>query len=321
MKQVLVTGAAGFIGSHLTRQLVSKGINVIGIDNFTDSYDPTEKVSRAAALEPLSGFEFVRGDLATMDLHSCLRGVDTVFHLAGRAGVRSSFDLYPSYVHDNIVATTQLVRAISDQGRFMRLVYASSSSIYGDSPRPFLESYNPAPVSPYGKTKLAAEGLVLGATSDRISTVALRYFTVYGPEQRPDMGIRKFITSALLNREIEVYGDGSQSRDFTYVGDIARATIAAGEADVSGLAINIGGGSTVTLLQVMDIIAKLRGAPLHLSFGDFARGDVMHTGADLTRASQYLDFRSMVTFDQGVALEYAWLEKKISDMRTMEVVS
>lgn len=320
MKRVLVTGAAGFIGSHLSHALVERGIEVVCIDDFTDSYDPTEKLIRASRLADLSSVEFVRGDLASMDIHSHLKSVDTVFHLAGRAGVRSSFSSYPSYVHDNIVATTQLVRAITDVARPIRLVYASSSSVYGDAPRPFKETMDTAPISPYGKSKLASESLVLGAKSEKVSVVALRYFTVYGPEQRPDMGIRKFIIQALLNQEIEIYGDGRQSRDFTYVGDIVDATIRAGMADVSGIAINIGGGSTVTLLEVMDVIARLRGKELRLHFGAFAQGDVMHTGADLTRAKYYLDFCSGTSFSEGVAREYAWLEKKLSDVGALEVV-
>ncbi len=320
MKRVLVTGSGGFIGSTLVKRLLTNGVEVLGIDNFTNSYDPMEKIGRTEKLKELEGFEFLRGDLASTDLHGALKGVSTVFHLAGRAGVRSSFDLYDSYVHDNIVATTQLLRAMSDQSQPMRLVYASSSSIYGNAQRPFLEVLDPAPVSPYGKTKLAAENLVLGATSNRISTVALRYFTVYGPEQRPDMGFRKFITSALLGREIEIYGDGSQSRDFTFVDDIVTATIAAGESNVSGMAINVGGGSTVTLLGVMKIISNLLGAPLRLSFGDFARGDVMHTGADLSRAQRYLHFAPATSLEEGLAREFQWLEQRISRDIPVEVL-
>ncbi len=311
MQKAMVTGAAGFIGSHLTRLLVSSGVQVVGVDNFTDSYDPAEKLFRANSLSALRNFTFHKLDVADDGIRDLLDGVDTVFHLAGRAGVRSSFDQYPAYVHDNVTATKSLISALKGVNRPTRLVYASSSSVYGNAPTPFREDFEPSPISPYGQTKLEAEKLVLEADGGDISSVALRYFTVYGPEQRPDMGMRKFITAALQDAEIDIFGDGTQSRDFTYVQDIVRATFAAGERDVSGIAINVGGGSTVTLLEVMKMLSALKGGPLRIRFGAFARGDVMHTGADLSRSSSLLGYRAQVGFFDGLAAEYHWLQKRL----------
>ncbi len=309
MQKAMVTGAAGFIGSYLTRLLVEAGIEVVAVDDFTNSYDPGEKLARANRLSALGGVAFHKLDLGNGAITPLLDGVDTVFHLAGRAGVRASFDQYPAYVYDNITATRALIGALHAISRPTRLVYASSSSVYGDAQTPFRETFQPSPISPYGQTKLEAERLVLEANGSLISSVALRYFTVYGPGQRPDMGIRKFIAAALSDREINIFGDGTQSRDFTFVSDIANATMLAGDREVNGIAINIGGGSTVTLLEVMELLAELNRRPLKLRFGDFAKGDVMHTGADLSRARNYLGFTPKVDFAQGLKAQYRWLSE------------
>ncbi len=303
----VVTGAAGFIGSHLCEQLLDRGWTVTGIDGFTDSYDPGEKLARAAALVRRPGFSLVTGHLTELPLDRHLAGAEVVFHLAGRAGVRLSFALQEKYYNDNVLSTQRLLEASRAAGSVRRVVYASSSSVYGDAPLPFREDAKPAPVSPYGLTKLQAEQLCLQASDDEMEAVALRYFTVYGPGQRPDMGLRIFAEAALRGEPLTIFGDGSQSRDFTYVDDIVEATIAAASAPVAGLAVNVGGGSTVTLLQTLHLIEELVARPLDLRFDRFAPGDVRHTSADLSRASSLLGFAPATSLREGLAAEISWL--------------
>ena len=308
-RRCVVTGAAGFIGSQLATRLHEQGWAVTGIDGFTDSYDPVEKHQRAAALERLGGVSIVVGDLVTSNLESLFDGAEVVFHLAGRAGVRASFDIETRYVHDNVTATEAVVAA-ARPGGVRRIVYASSSSVYGNSPTPFREDLPPAPISPYGRTKLEAERLCLEAASSGLEAVALRYFTVYGPGQRPDMGLRIFAEAALHGRPLTVFGDGTQRRDFTYVDDIVDATIAAADAPASGLAVNIGGGSSVTLLEVLDLLGSLVARPVDVRFHPFARGDVLATEADSTRAASLLGFRAHVPFERGFRAEVAWVRDR-----------
>ncbi len=313
----MVTGAAGFIGSRLAHRLLDDGWRVVGVDAFTDSYDPTEKITRAGALARHSRYRHVAGDLTRVDLARYLDGVDVVFHLAGRAGVRDSFSITSKYHHDNVEATEQLLEASSRAPSVRRLVHASSSSVYGDAPLPFSEDGPTGPISPYGETKLAAERLCLEASGRELETVALRYFTVYGPDQRPDMGLRRFAEAALAGRTIHLFGDGSQSRDFTYVDDVVEATYLAAGASAAGMAINVGGGSRVTLVEVLDLLSGLTGTALRISTEPFARGDARHTGAVLERAHELLGFRPAVGFAEGYAAEVAWLrQRRLAEWRT-----
>ena len=247
----LVTGAAGFIGSRLCHHLLDEGHDVVGIDGFTDSYDPSEKLARAADLARRPGFTLVPGHLTDLRLDELLNGIEVVYHLAGRAGVRASFQLESRYRVDNVISTQLLVAASRRASSVRRLVYASSSSVYGNAPVPFREDADTIPLSPYGWTKLGAERACLDADGSELETVALRYFTVYGPGQRPDMGLRIFSEAALAGRPLRVFGDGSQSRYFTYVGDIVRATYKAASASATGISINVGGGSRVTLIETL----------------------------------------------------------------------
>ncbi len=303
----VVTGAAGFIGSHLCERLVGEGWRVRGIDAFTDSYDPAEKLSRAAALMRLDGFSLHCGDMASMPLDEILSGSEVVFHLGGRPGVRPSFDIEARYVSDNVVSTARLLEAAT-RCEVRRVVYASSSSVYGNGARPFSEEGECGPISPYGRTKLEAERACLGAAGQGLEAVALRYFTVYGPRQRPDMGIRIFAEAALQDRPLRLLGDGSQIRDFTYVADIVEATVAAADAPgASGLAINVGGGSTVSLIEVLSLISDLTGKALDVRKEAFARGDVFATEANLDRARSILGFSAKVPFEEGLAQEISWV--------------
>jgi UDP-glucuronate 4-epimerase len=307
MTTCVVTGTAGFIGARLAHRLLDDGIDVVGVDGFTDTYDPAEKLARAAGLVRRPGFTLVSGHLADLPLEEHLDGAEVVFHLAGRAGVRASFVLESRYRHDNVISTERLVAACQRTASMRRLVYASSSSVYGDAPLPFREDGATVPVSPYGHSKLEAEHICLAASGDRLETVALRYFTVYGPGQRPDMGLRIFAEAAWAGRPLTLLGDGTQSRDFTYVDDIVDATYRAAHAPVAGQAINVGGGSRVTLREVLSLLCELVGHPLDIREEPFARGDVRHTGADLTRAKTLLGFEARTTFAEGYAAEVDWV--------------
>ncbi len=309
-RRALVTGAAGFIGSHVCRTLLRGGWTVTGIDGFTDSYDPVEKLMRAASLARLAGMKLAVGNLADMELDTHLDGVEVVFHLAGRAGVRASFSSEALYMRDNVVATERLLRA-ARRGGVRRLIYASSSSVYGDGEVPFHEDAPLSPISPYGKSKLEAERVCLDTGGRDLETTALRYFTVFGPGQRPDMGLRLFAEAALTGGRITLLGDGTQRRDFTYVTDVVSATVAAADSPVSGLAINVGGGCAVSIAEVLDLLARLTGSRLQVDRQPFARGDVKTTSADLGRAQRLLGFTPLVPFEVGYEREVAWLRERL----------
>ncbi len=310
----MVTGAAGFIGSRLCARLLDGGWRVVGVDAFTDSYDPAEKRERARKLERRPRFELVSLDLATTPLADPLAGVGVVFHLAGRAGVRPSFQIAERYVHDNVLATSRLLAACEASPSVRRLVYASSSSVYGAAAVPFAEEALPAPISPYGETKLEAERLCLDACGASLETVALRLFTVYGPGQRPDMALRRFAEAALRGTQIELLGDGSQTRDFTHVDDVVQAFVLAATAPVAGLAVNVGGGSRISLRGVLAVLEELVERPLRMSVSKAARGDVRHTEAEPTRARELLGFRPRVGFPDGYATEVRWLAQRRPDL-------
>lgn len=307
----LVTGSAGFIGSRLSRRLLNDGWHVIGIDALTDSYNVGEKSARAVELARHPNYQHVYGDLVDVPLAPLLRDVEIVFHLAGRPGVRPSFSIEQRYRHDNVEATIKLVDACRVSTTVRRLVYASSSSIYGNAPLPFREDAPPAPISPYGQTKLEAERYCLNNSGHELECVALRYFTVYGPGQRPDLALRRFAEAALLDQPIHLFGDGRQSRDFTYVDDIVEATCRAAEASTAGIAINVGGGSRVNLLQVCAMLEELVGHPIQVEIEPPARGDVRHTGADLSRARQVLGFVPETSFVDGYAQEVEWVRRRV----------
>ena len=311
----MVTGAAGFIGSRLAGRLLDEGWRVVGVDAFTDSYDPIEKRARLDALRHHLAYYHVEADVADAPLEDYLDGVDVIFHLAGRPGVRDSFSMAAKYYHDNVDATAHLVDAARRSSTVRRLVYASSSSVYGNAALPFHEDGPTAPLSPYGETKLAAERICLDANSVELETVALRYFTVYGPGQRPDMGLRRFAESALSGQPLHLFGDGTQSRDFTFVDDVVDATVRAADAPVSGMAINVGGGSSITLNEVFELLGELTNSSLRIVREPFARGDARHTGAALERARDLLGFKARVDFAQGYAAEVAWLRTVMLDER------
>lgn len=309
--KALVTGAAGFIGSTLATTLTDRGTDVVGIDCFTDYYGREIKEGNIADLRTRPTFRFVEARLQDADLDSLLDGVTHVFHLAAQAGVRKSWGSdFLTYTTHNVEATQRLLEAL--KGRPLeRLVYASSSSVYGDvAAIPFRETAYLQPVSPYGVTKLAAEHLChLYFVNHGVPTVSLRYFTVYGPRQRPDMGFHRFIRAALLGEPITLYGDGEQSRDFTFVADIVRATIAAAERGTPGAIYNIGGGSRVTINEVLAMIAEITGRPLDIRRLPAEKGDMRDTFADSSRAQTDLGFSPSHSLRDGLEAECAWLAR------------
>jgi UDP-glucose 4-epimerase len=307
--RALVTGVAGFIGSTLAERLLRDGADVVGIDCFTDYYPRAAKERNLAGLTGSRAFSFVEDGIQTADLQALLADRTHVFHLAAQAGVRKSwgrdFDVYTS---NNIEATQVLLEACV--GRPLeRLVYASSSSVYGDLvAMPMREDALPQPVSPYGVSKLAAEQLCyLYYVNFGVPTVSLRYFTVYGPRQRPDMGFHKFLRATVASQPIAVYGDGEQTRDFTFVDDAVSATVAAGSRGVAGRVYNIGGGSRVSINHVLDIVGRVAGRSPIIDRQPAQKGDMRHTYADTGLARTDLGFSPTVELERGLAAELAWL--------------
>lgn len=308
--KALVTGAAGFIGSTLAEGLVATGADVIGIDSFEDYYPRAVKERNVATLRGQSSFHLVESRLQEADLAGLLKDRTHVFHLAAQAGVRKSWGRdFSVYTTNNIEATQVLLEACVAAPTLDRVVYASSSSVYGDNVAlPMREDARPEPVSPYGVTKLAAEQLCyLYHVNYGVPTVSVRYFTVYGPRQRPDMGFHRFLRAALTDQPITVYGDGEQTRDFTFVHDAVTATMSAAARGVPGRVYNVGGGSRVSIMQVMEMIGRVSGRRLRLVVDPVQKGDMRHTYADTSRAHQDLGFAPTVGLEEGLAAECSWL--------------
>lgn len=313
----LITGCAGFIGSTLTDSLLADGHEVVGVDCFTTYYDPARKRANLQSALSHDGFTLHEIDLAHAELDAVTEGVDGVFHQAAQAGVRASWGSeFSTYTDCNVLATQRLLESVvrmRDHGATTgRVVYASSSSIYGNAlARPTREDALPAPVSPYGVTKLAAEHLCATYQHNfALETLALRYFTVYGERQRPDMAFHRFAKAAVTGAPITVFGDGLQSRDFTYVGDIVAANRAAMDhREIDHGVYNIGGGSTVTVREVLDIISDIVGTELNVTWGDTQRGDVRHTSADTTAAETDLEYDPTVQLAEGLEREIAWMRE------------
>ncbi len=308
--KALITGGAGFIGSHLSERLLSQGARVRAIDAFTDFYPRPLKERNLENLRGRDGYEFVEGDLRQLDLPKLLDGVTHVFHLAAQAGVRRSWGAeFQIYTGLNIDATQRLLEACVGKP-IERLVYTSSSSVYGDEVKiPMVETALPQPVSPYGVTKLAAEQLCyLYYFNYRVPTVSLRYFTVYGPRQRPDMGFNRFFRALLDGKPLVQFGDGLQTRDFTFVADAAKATADAAVRGVPGRVYNIGGGARVSLREVFDLIARVSGRKVTIDHQPPQKGDMRDTYADTTRARTDLGFAPSVTLEEGLRAMWQWME-------------
>jgi UDP-glucuronate 4-epimerase len=301
----LVTGAAGFIGSHLTEELRARGDDVVPVDSFTEYYDPDRKRENARDLDVL---DF---DLETGDLDLLFGGVDRVFHLAGQPGVRASFGAgFELYVRRNVLVTARLFEAAAREG--VRVAYASSSSIYGDAEAyPTREDARPRPISPYGITKLCCEHLAYAYACTGLDAVGLRYFTVYGPRQRPDMAFTGMLEALASGSPFPLYGDGSASRSFTYVDDAVAGTIAAMERGQSGSIYNIGGGEEASMTDVFALVRRISGRELRIVRRETAAGDVRRTRADGTLASAHLGWVASTPLDEGLAEHWRWVADRV----------
>jgi nucleoside-diphosphate-sugar epimerase len=296
----VVTGAAGFIGSHLTEALLADGHEIVALDSFTDYYDPALKEENASA------FDVSRLDLAADEL--ALDGFDGVFHLAGQPGVRSSFADFDVYVRRNIVATQRVFESAARAG--VRVVFASSSSVYGDAETyPTPEDARPQPISPYGITKLACEHL---ARAYGLDAVLLRYFTVYGPRQRPDMAFARVVDALARGDSFDLYGDGSQSRSFTFVSDVVGATVAAMQRGEAGAIYNVGGGTEATMRDAVATLEDVSGRTLELVVRRAAAGDVRRTAADTRRIERDLGWRASTGLADGLRAQWEWASVRVA---------
>ncbi len=307
--KAVVTGVAGFIGSHVAESLLRDGHEVTGVDCFTDYYPRPIKESNLEAARSHDRFRLVEARLQDADLGTVLDGADHVYHLAAQAGVRASWGReFADYTEHNVLATQRLLEAALAAGR-PAFVYASSSSVYGDAPAlPFREDAACQPVSPYGVTKLAGEHLaVLYHRNHGLPTVSLRFFTVYGPRQRPDMAFHRFLKAARDARPVTVFGDGRQTRDFTFVSDIVAAVRAAPLSGRPGCVYNVGGGERVALDEVLRVLEAVTARPLRVERQEAQKGDMRDTFADTTAARRDLGFRSTVPLAEGLAREWEWI--------------
>jgi nucleoside-diphosphate-sugar epimerase len=309
----VVTGVAGFIGSHLAETLLNKGEKVIGIDRFNDYYDPALKRRNVSSLQKYPNFALIEEDIQNLDWRSILENVEIVYHQAAQAGVRASWGKsFRHYTERNINATQVILEAAKEAKALKRLVYASTSSVYGNAETlPTAETVPPQPVSPYGITKLAAERLCwLYQQNFGVPVTSLRYFTVYGPRQRPDMAFHKFFKAAIFDEAIDIYGDGQQTRDFTFISDAVAANLAAATVpEAVGEVFNIGGGSRVVLADVLARIDEIVGHPIRKNFVEKAMGDARHTGADVSKAKKILGYNPQVSLVEGLTKEWEWIRE------------
>jgi UDP-glucuronate 4-epimerase len=311
--KVIVTGAAGFVGSNLIKKLIEdESLEVVGIDSFTNYYDRDQK-RRNLPPASTANFTLIERDLLEVDLVEMLSDANAVFHQAGQPGVRKSWgNDFPTYTRQNVEVTQALLEAARRSHSLNRFIYASSSSIYGNAASyPTSEKHVPAPISPYGVTKLAAEHLVsLYSSQFGVPGISLRYFTVYGPGQRPDMAFHKFLRAAAVGSPIPVYGSGEQIREFTYVEDIVRANIAAWKTDTPpGTVVNLSGGSSVSVNEVLQIMEEITGLEIRIDRLDAVAGDVYRTGGTTRLAMELLGWSPRTKLSDGLRQEYKWLQE------------
>jgi nucleoside-diphosphate-sugar epimerase len=313
MSNCLVTGAAGFIGSTLAERLLAEGHQVTGVDCFVDYYAREIKEANLAALRAHPHFRFFENNLASDDLSAIVAGAEVVFHEAGQAGVRVSWGAsFEGYVTNNVLASQRLLEAVKTLP-LKKLILASSSSVYGDSrDLPLRESSLPQPISPYGVTKLAAEHLVNAYhVNFGLPSIALRYFTVYGPRQRPDMGFHRFIRAIAGGAPIQLYGDGNQTREATYVGDIVQANLLAMQSDANGVVVNVGGGERASVNRIIGMLEQLIEREAVIERHERQAGDVQDTQADMSRAHELLGYAPEVALYEGLRRQVEWQTKQL----------
>jgi UDP-glucose 4-epimerase len=305
MTRVLVTGCAGFIGSHLVDRLLSEDYNVIGIDCFTDYYPEEQKLANLSRASNHERFTLIRQDILEMDRFP---RVDHVFHMAAQPGVRPSWGAnFAIYTKNNVEATQRLLEFYRST-ELKSFIYSSSSSVYGEAELPMREDARPMPVSPYGVTKLAAENLCyLYWKNYSVPVVSLRYFSVYGPRQRPDMAINKFVHAIANEREIHIYGDGDQLRDFTFVNDVIDALMLTAQSDIRGEVFNIGGGRTISVNALIENIEALLGKKARVRHVEQQKGDARDTLADTAKAKRLLSWKAQTDLQSGLKAYKAWV--------------
>lgn len=308
----IITGVAGFIGSNLAETILKKGDSIIGVDQINDYYSINQKKDNIASLRQYEAFKFIQDDIQNLDWSELLKGVDVVYHQAAQAGVRASWgESFRHYTERNINATQIILEAAKETPSLKRLVYASTSSVYGNAETmPTSETVPPQPVSPYGITKLAAERMCwLYHQNFNVPVTALRYFTVYGPRQRPDMAFHKFFKAAIKDEAISIYGDGQQTRDFTFISDAVEANLAAATVpEAVGEIFNIGGGSRAVLMDVLATMEEVIGKSIKKEFVAKARGDARHTSADISKARKILGYNPQVSLKEGLTQEWQWVK-------------
>lgn len=307
--KIVVTGAAGFIGSHLCQSLLSKGHHVTGVDSFLDYYPRWIKEMNLEEIKNNPSFNFIEKNILDINWFDLLDGIDGVYHLAAQAGVRASWGhSFLIYTKNNIEATQLMLEASKDR-KLKKFVFASTSSIYGDTHDiPMKEDSFVKPVSPYGVTKQAAEGLCyLYWKNHGVPCVSLRYFTVYGPRQRPDMAFYKFILALLENRPLTIFEDGNQTRDFTFIDDIVAGTELALENGIEGRTYNLGGGSRLSVNDVLKILGEVAGKQVQVNYAEKQKGDMRDTFASIDKAKQDFNYAPKVKLHEGLSREYQWL--------------
>jgi len=311
--KILITGAAGFIGSHLAEKLVSLGHTVTGIDCFTDYYPRKLKEDNLSSIAKNKNFTLIEEDLLKVPLEKTIKGTEIIFHQSAQAGVRPSWGSnFDTYIQNNILATQKLLEA-SKNFPIKKFIFASSSSVYGDSPSlPVKETDLTRPMSPYGVSKLAAENLcMLYNKNFKVPVISLRYFTVFGPRQRPDMAFNKFIKAILNGEEIPLFSDGSQTRDFTFVSDVVDVNIQAMESNVGGEIFNIAGGARISVKETISKLEKLLDKKAKIKQLPVQKGDVKHTFADIGKAKKLLGYKPKIKIDEGLKQEIDWLKDQL----------
>ena len=314
MKTIAVTGVAGFIGSNIAEKLLHDNFKVIGIDSFTDYYPKKIKENNLKICLKNENFFFVNDDLFYLDLIPIFKKCQYIFHMSAQPGVRSSWgSQFETYVKENVLVTQRILEAAKNVDSIEKIVMASSSSVYGEQKGKMNEENTfTKPISPYGVTKLAAENLCrIYGENYNLPITSLRYFTVYGPRQRPEMAFMQFIKAALTDREIAVYGDGSQTRDFTYIDDIVDASISCIESKLSQEILNIGGGFVVSINDILKLLTDISQTELKISYTPKQKGDVIHTEADISKAVRLIDYKPKTKIKDGLMQEFTYVKNNL----------